>query len=155
MDQNLEIKANRDSFETKRANLVHNTFPIRNLIPEPSNQLGRLGWITSEEKDTRGESKNTSLRDIASTSRSPHFPRRSQPILCQDQLTIIHYETKKFTDSVNQNKLANLESLKNSFPTIYPFDIFTSLCIVDTIDRLGINRYFGHEIKVVLDEAYR
>ncbi|KAM7478227.1 hypothetical protein LguiA_026440 [Lonicera macranthoides] len=27
--------------------------------------------------------------------------------------------------------------------------------MVDTIDRLGINRYFGHEIKLVLDEAYR
>ncbi|KAM7466311.1 hypothetical protein LguiB_013873 [Lonicera macranthoides] len=37
-------------------------------------------------------------------------------------------------------------------PTIYPFDVFSRLCMVDIVDRLGINRY---EIEIILDETNR
>ncbi|KAM7466317.1 hypothetical protein LguiB_013879 [Lonicera macranthoides] len=40
-------------------------------------------------------------------------------------------------------------------PTIYPFDVYSRLCMVDIVDRLGINRYFKHEIKIILDETHR
>ncbi|KAL0330183.1 UNVERIFIED_CONTAM: Cis-abienol synthase, chloroplastic [Sesamum radiatum] len=40
-------------------------------------------------------------------------------------------------------------------PTMYPMDIYTHLRLVDTLERLGVSRYFGHEIGCILDEMYR
>ena len=40
-------------------------------------------------------------------------------------------------------------------PTVYPLDIYTRLCMVDSLERLGIDRHFRKEIKSVLDETYR
>ncbi|KAK4435738.1 Cis-abienol synthase, chloroplastic [Sesamum alatum] len=40
-------------------------------------------------------------------------------------------------------------------PTVYPLDIYTRLCVVDTLERLGVSRFFGHEIGCILDEMYR
>ncbi|XP_011076531.1 beta-phellandrene synthase (neryl-diphosphate-cyclizing), chloroplastic-like [Sesamum indicum] len=40
-------------------------------------------------------------------------------------------------------------------PTIYPMDIYTRLCIVDNMERLGIDRYFQYELDSILDETHR
>lgn len=45
--------------------------------------------------------------------------------------------------------------LHYSVPTIYPLDMYAHLCMVDTLERLGIDRHFKQEIKSVLDETYR
>lgn len=42
-----------------------------------------------------------------------------------------------------------------SVPTIYPLDIYARLCMVDNLQRLGIDRHFKEEIRSVLDETYR
>ncbi|KAL8063580.1 hypothetical protein ABFS82_01G035500 [Erythranthe guttata] len=39
-------------------------------------------------------------------------------------------------------------------PTIYPVDIYTRLCVVDTVEKLGVNRYFEFELRNILDEIY-
>ncbi|KAL4586184.1 hypothetical protein LXL04_010816 [Taraxacum kok-saghyz] len=61
----------------------------------------------------------------------------------------------------NQNAgcLNYLNSLLNKFgnavPTVYPHDLYVRLCMVDTLERLGIARHFKIEIEDVLDETYR
>lgn len=40
-------------------------------------------------------------------------------------------------------------------PTVYPFDIYARLCMVDNLDKLGIDWHFRQEIRTVLDETYR
>ncbi|XP_022147909.1 ent-kaur-16-ene synthase, chloroplastic isoform X2 [Momordica charantia] len=48
-----------------------------------------------------------------------------------------------------------LQKFDNSVPTIYPLDIYARLCMVDNLQRLGIDRHFKEEIRSVLDETYR
>ncbi|OVA10700.1 Terpene synthase [Macleaya cordata] len=48
-----------------------------------------------------------------------------------------------------------LEKFDNAVPTTYPLDIYTHLCMVDSLERLGIDRHFQDEIKTVLDKIYR
>ncbi|KAA8527206.1 hypothetical protein F0562_008565 [Nyssa sinensis] len=48
-----------------------------------------------------------------------------------------------------------LEKFGNAVPTIYPLDIYSRLCMVDSLERLGIERHFRKEIRSVLDETYR
>ncbi|KAK2987195.1 hypothetical protein RJ640_026475 [Escallonia rubra] len=48
-----------------------------------------------------------------------------------------------------------LKVYKNAVPTMYPLDLYTRLCMVDRLERLGVHRYFRHEIESVLDETYR
>lgn len=40
-------------------------------------------------------------------------------------------------------------------PTVHPLDILGRLCMVDNVERLGIERHFRQEIKSVLDYTYR
>lgn len=42
-----------------------------------------------------------------------------------------------------------------SVPTIYPLDIYARLHMVDSLQKLGIDRHFKEEIRSVLDETYR
>ncbi|GMY33123.1 ent-kaurene synthase, chloroplastic-like isoform X1 [Fagus crenata] len=64
-----------------------------------------------------------------------------------------------FTHLQNSGCLSYLHSLLDKFgdavPTVYPLDIYTRLCMVDSLERLGIDRHFRKEIKSVLDEMYR
>ncbi|KAL6984309.1 Ent-kaurene synthase TSP4, chloroplastic [Sarracenia purpurea var. burkii] len=47
-----------------------------------------------------------------------------------------------------------LEKFGNAVPTVYPMDIYVRLCMVDNLERLGIERHFSQEIKSVLDDVY-
>ena len=39
-------------------------------------------------------------------------------------------------------------------PCHYPLDLFERLWVVDTVERLGIDRHFKEEIKEALDYVY-
>ncbi|GLU05095.1 hypothetical protein SLE2022_222140 [Rubroshorea leprosula] len=47
-----------------------------------------------------------------------------------------------------------LQKFGNAVPTIYPFNIHAHLCMVETVESLGINWHFREEINNVLDEMY-
>nr|AZB50370.1 terpene synthase 2 [Nepeta racemosa] len=49
----------------------------------------------------------------------------------------------------------SLKKFGNAVPAVYPLDIYSQLCTVDNLERLGINQYFIAEIQSVLDETYR
>ncbi|KAI3468362.1 hypothetical protein Pfo_025025 [Paulownia fortunei] len=59
----------------------------------------------------------------------------------------------------NKNCFEYLHSVVKSFktwvPTIYPVDIYTRLCLVDTLQGLGVDRYFQPEINSILEALYR
>ncbi|KAL6567607.1 Ent-kaurene synthase TSP4, chloroplastic [Orobanche gracilis] len=48
-----------------------------------------------------------------------------------------------------------IKKFKNAVPAVYPLDIYSRLCTVDNLEKLGISRYFTKQIKCVLDETYR
>ncbi|XP_020103574.1 ent-kaur-16-ene synthase, chloroplastic-like [Ananas comosus] len=50
---------------------------------------------------------------------------------------------------------AVLRRFGSSVPTVYPFEIHTQLCMVDTLEKLGISRQFTFEIRTILDRIYR
>ncbi|KAL8147091.1 hypothetical protein AgCh_004711 [Apium graveolens] len=47
-----------------------------------------------------------------------------------------------------------LEKFGNAVPTVPDSDIYVHLCMVNILERLGIDRHFKEEITSVLDEAY-
>lgn len=44
---------------------------------------------------------------------------------------------------------------KFTVPTVYPLDIYARLCMIDSLEMLGIDYHFREEIQSVLDETYR
>nr|A0A5P8DI06.2 RecName: Full=Ent-atiserene synthase KSL1, chloroplastic; Flags: Precursor [Isodon japonicus] len=48
-----------------------------------------------------------------------------------------------------------LKKFGSAVPAVYPLDIYSQLCIVDNLERLGISRFFSTEIQSVLDDTYR
>ncbi|KAL0561314.1 hypothetical protein IC582_001737 [Cucumis melo] len=48
-----------------------------------------------------------------------------------------------------------LQKFHSSVPAIYPLDIYARLHMVDSLQKLGIDRHFKDEIRSVLDETYR
>ncbi|XP_020549885.1 cis-abienol synthase, chloroplastic-like [Sesamum indicum] len=58
-------------------------------------------------------------------------------------------------DKCFQYSISVLKVFDRWVPTMYPMAIYTHLCMVDTLERLGVSRYFRHEIDCILDEMYR
>nr|QEY10196.1 diterpene synthase class I [Scutellaria barbata]UNZ11785.1 diterpene synthase class I [Scutellaria barbata] len=58
-------------------------------------------------------------------------------------------------DKCYQYLISVLEACNGWVPTIYPMNIYARLCMVDTLERLGVARYFGFELSNILDEIYR
>ncbi|XP_048130719.1 ent-kaurene synthase, chloroplastic isoform X2 [Rhodamnia argentea] len=48
-----------------------------------------------------------------------------------------------------------LEKFGDAVPTIYPLEIYARLCMIENLERLGIDRHFRKEIIHVLDDTYR
>lgn len=48
-----------------------------------------------------------------------------------------------------------LEKFGDAVPTIYPLEIYARLCMIENLERLGIDRYFRKEVIHVLDDTYR
>ncbi|KAL7159544.1 hypothetical protein ABFS83_01G034800 [Erythranthe nasuta] len=67
--------------------------------------------------------------------------------------SLIHFRDEKCFEYLISVLKAN--NRKGWVPTIYPMDIYTRLCVVDTLERLGINKYFESELGIILDEIYR
>lgn len=40
-------------------------------------------------------------------------------------------------------------------PTVYPVDIYVRLCLVDALQRFGVERYHMSEVENVLNYTYR
>ncbi|XP_020588364.1 ent-kaur-16-ene synthase, chloroplastic-like [Phalaenopsis equestris] len=59
-------------------------------------------------------------------------------------------------DDKSLNYLSSvLQKFGCSVPTTYPFDIHMHLSVVDKLERLGVSLHFIHDIRGILDRAYR
>ncbi|XP_069144016.1 santalene and bergamotene synthase, chloroplastic isoform X1 [Solanum lycopersicum] len=64
---------------------------------------------------------------------------------------IYHQHDQKCYEYIN----SILQQHKNWVPTMYPTKIHSLLCLVDTLQNLGVHRHFKSEIKKALEEIYR
>ncbi|XP_078166440.1 ent-kaur-16-ene synthase, chloroplastic-like isoform X1 [Carex rostrata] len=47
-----------------------------------------------------------------------------------------------------------LQKFGSTVPATYPMEMHSHLCMVDTLQNIGIARFFSYEIKIILDRAY-
>ncbi|WCJ18738.1 Ent-kaurene synthase chloroplastic [Euphorbia peplus] len=48
-----------------------------------------------------------------------------------------------------------LTKFQHAVPTLYPFDIYARLCILDELEKLGVDRFVEIEKMLLLDDIYR
>lgn len=53
------------------------------------------------------------------------------------------------------NLMLTVKFYERPVPTVYPLDIYARLCMVDSLEKLGIDYHFSEEIQSVVDETYR
>uniref|UniRef100_B9SIL7 Ent-sandaracopimaradiene synthase KSL3, chloroplastic n=1 Tax=Ricinus communis TaxID=3988 RepID=KSL3_RICCO len=63
----------------------------------------------------------------------------------------IHLRDEKCFDYLNSLS----KRFENAVPTIYPFDIFTRVSILDILEKLGIDRYISKDKERTLDDLHR
>ncbi|XP_010537814.1 PREDICTED: ent-kaur-16-ene synthase, chloroplastic isoform X2 [Tarenaya hassleriana] len=97
--------------------------------------LEGMGKIQNQELIVKYQRKNGSLFNSPATTAAFLSQLKNDGCLCY-----LHSLLQKFKDAV---------------PTVYPFDQYVLLSMVDTLENLGIDRYFKNDIKRVLDETYR
>ncbi|CAI9775669.1 unnamed protein product [Fraxinus pennsylvanica] len=61
------------------------------------------------------------------------------------------YIAEGFGESCDWNEVLAQQRI----PTLYPSTIYARLYMIDTLEKLGVGRYFNQEIERVLDEIYR
>nr|UNZ93471.1 diterpene synthase class I [Scutellaria baicalensis] len=58
-------------------------------------------------------------------------------------------------DKCSQYLNSVLKACNGWVPTIFPMNLYARLWMVDTLERLGVERYFGFELSTILDDIYR
>nr|AHJ59325.1 kaurene synthase 2 [Salvia miltiorrhiza f. alba] len=94
-----------------------------------------MGELQNWESVMKYQRRNGSLFNCPSTTAAAFIALRNS-----DCLNYLHLALKKFGNAVS---------------AVYPLDIYSQLCTVDNLERLGISQYFSTEIQNVLDETYR
>nr|UVE15963.1 labd-13(16),14-diene-9-ol synthase [Leonurus japonicus] len=78
------------------------------------------------------------------------FPVNEIPMTSSTKSTMSGVKCSLNTSSENLRG-----KVDNSLVTIHPLDISSNLCMVDTLQSLGVDRYFQSEINTVLEDTYR
>nr|AGN70881.1 ent-kaurene synthase [Plectranthus barbatus] len=94
-----------------------------------------MGKLQNWESVMKYQRKNGTLFNCPSTTAAAFTALRNS-----DCLNYLHLALNKFGDAV---------------PAVFPLDIYSQLCIVDNLERVGISRHFLTEIQSVLDGTYR
>ncbi|KAH6777168.1 Terpenoid cyclases/Protein prenyltransferases superfamily protein [Perilla frutescens var. frutescens] len=82
------------------------------------------------------------------------YQRRNGSLFNSPSTTAAAFIACHNSDCLNYLNLA-LKKFGSAVPAVYPLDLYSQLCMVDNLERLGISRYFLTEIQSVLDETYR
>ncbi|MED6123317.1 hypothetical protein PIB30_047971 [Stylosanthes scabra] len=83
------------------------------------------------------------------------YQRKNGSLFNSPATTAAAFHQLKNTDCLNYLQSVLEKFGKAAVPTIYPLDIYVRLCMIDHLERLGVNRHFKDEIRSVLDETYR
>ncbi|PNY18103.1 ent-kaur-16-ene synthase chloroplastic-like, partial [Trifolium pratense] len=80
--------------------------------------------------------------------------RKNGSLFNSPATTAVAFHNFKNTDCLSYLE-SILQKYGNAVPTVYPVDIYARLYMIDSLERLGIDRHFKEEIQSVLDETYR
>ncbi|KAF3339808.1 ent-kaur-16-ene synthase [Carex littledalei] len=69
--------------------------------------------------------------------------------------TTAYVLTQCYDDKAFNYVSSLLQQVGSTVPAIYPMEMHSHLCMVDTLQNIGIARFFSDEIKIILDRAYR
>nr|UXG91344.1 miltiradiene synthase [Callicarpa americana] len=91
-------------------------------------------------------------------SRREIFPAHEFPMTTSSKSVItVKCSLNTSTDLMGKirEKINGKDDNSLAIPTIYPVDIHSHLCMIDTLERLGVDRYFQSEIESILEDTYR
>nr|A0A2K9RFZ2.1 RecName: Full=Class I diterpene synthase 2, chloroplastic; Short=VacTPS2; AltName: Full=(13S)-vitexifolin A synthase; AltName: Full=9,13-epoxylabda-14-ene synthase; AltName: Full=Viteagnusin D synthase; Flags: Precursor [Vitex agnus-castus]AUT77121.1 class I diterpene synthase [Vitex agnus-castus] len=90
-------------------------------------------------------------------NRRETFPAQEFPVATSKSAVKVKCNLITSTDLVGKVREKINGKVDNSLevPAIHPVDIPSNLCMIDTLERLGVDRYFQSEIDGVLEETYR
>nr|QEV81855.1 terpene synthase 16 [Prunella vulgaris]QEY10195.1 kaurene synthase 1 [Scutellaria barbata]WJZ49123.1 miltiradiene [Scutellaria barbata] len=86
------------------------------------------------------------------------FPARSFPMITSKSAITVKCSLKTAsTDLIGKirEKVIGKADTSLVVQTVDPVDIPSNLCMIDTLERLGVDRYFRSEIDSVLEDTYR
>ncbi|BBN15691.1 protein MpTPS5 [Marchantia polymorpha subsp. ruderalis] len=127
-----------DLLEKKRRKKLERV-PLELLHSTPTTMLHSLEGIQSLDIDWK---------------RLLKFQSDDGSICCSPSSTAVLYMHTRDEQCLSFLKKA-LAKFDHAVPTVYPLDIFHNLWVVDTLERLGISRYFSDEIENVLAAVYK
>ncbi|XP_061346779.1 ent-kaurene synthase, chloroplastic-like [Gastrolobium bilobum] len=82
------------------------------------------------------------------------YQRKNGSLFNSPATTAAAFQHLKNNDCLNYLQSV-LEKFGNAVPTVYPLEIYARLCMIDSLERLGIAHHFKEEIRGALDETYR
>ncbi|CAM6105850.1 unnamed protein product [Calypogeia fissa] len=113
--------------------------PLKLLHSQPTTLLHTLEGLRSLEIDWEKVLK---------------FQSTDGSMCCSPSATAVLY--MQTGDKKSLTFLENaVQKFNHAVPTCYPLDTFHNLWVVDTLERLGISRYFEAEIDEILEMVYR
>ncbi|KAJ7982090.1 Ent-kaurene synthase [Quillaja saponaria] len=140
--QNLDLNISPGATNVKE--LRHN----RELELQRGNASNSEGWRAYLAYISEGLGKSQDWQTIIK------YQRKNGSLFNSPATTAAAYTHLKNTGCLGYIHSV-LEKFENAVPTVYPLDIYARLCMVDSLERLGIDRHFREEIRSVLDETYR
>ncbi|KAI4323268.1 hypothetical protein L6164_022888 [Bauhinia variegata] len=81
------------------------------------------------------------------------YQRKNGSLFNSPATTAAAFKHLKNADCLNYIKMV-LEKFGAAVPTVYPLDIYAHLCMIDNLQKLGIDRHFSIEIQKALEEIY-
>ncbi|KAF3446249.1 hypothetical protein FNV43_RR11428 [Rhamnella rubrinervis] len=124
------------------------------LIQKRESELQRADRDNSEGWRAYLAYISEGLGKLQEWDRAIKYQRKNGSLFNSPSTTAAAYSHLKDADCLNYLHSV-LDKFGNSVPTIFPLDIYARLCMVDSLGKLGVDRYFHHEIISVLDETYR
>nr|A0A1Z3GC64.1 RecName: Full=Ent-kaurene synthase 5, chloroplastic; Short=IrKSL5; Flags: Precursor [Isodon rubescens]ASC55317.1 kaurene synthase 5 [Isodon rubescens] len=127
---------------------------LNDLIYKRDLELKRCNQSNSAEKEVYWAHIAEGMGKLQDWESVMKYQRKNGSLFNCPSTTAAAFTALRNSDCLNYLRLA-LEKFGSAVPAVYPLDIYSQLCTVDNLERLGISRYFLTEIQSVLDETYR
>ncbi|KAG6392464.1 hypothetical protein SASPL_146683 [Salvia splendens] len=124
-----------------------------NLMHKRDLELKRGNQNYSSEREAYWAYIAEGMGELQNWESVMKYQRKNGSLFNCPSTTAAAFISLRNSDCLNYLNLA-LKKFGNAVPAVYPLDIYSQLCIVDNLERLGISQYFFTEIQKVLDETY-
>lgn len=127
---------------------------LDSMIQKRDLELERALWNTSEGVKAYLAYISEGMGRSVNWEMVMKFQRKNGSLFNSPATTAAAFTNLKNSNCLNY-LVSVLEIFKDAAPTVYPLDIYAHLCLVDIVERLGIDGHFREEIRGVLDETYK